>query len=286
MARGTDPGQVAYNGLRRNVLMLNRSSAGSFALAVVLPLAAALSSGCDIITADLKHSVTGDWRKTYALDAGGRVEVANTNGRIRVTASGGNQVEIVAEKKARGASEESAKAALEGIQIQETVSGSSVRVETKLPKMGGMLGGSGEVTYTVRVPAEAEVKFTTVNGGIEISQLNGRIEAETTNGGITGRDVGGPIRASTTNGGVDVELTRVDKGGVTLGCTNGGIKLRLPANAQATISARISNGGIDAGGLALENVESTRNSLEARLNGGGPQIELSGTNGGIRIASR
>jgi hypothetical protein len=32
--------------------------------------------------------------------------------------------------------------------------------------------------------------------------------------------------------------------------------------------------------------ESSKRRLEARLNGGGPQIELSGTNGGIRIASR
>jgi DUF4097 and DUF4098 domain-containing protein YvlB len=267
--------------------MLNRSRrAGALALAHVLPLVAALSSGCDIVTADLKHSVTADWRKTYELDPGGRVEVANTNGRIRVTGASGNRVEIVAEKKARGVSEESAKQTLERIEIRETVSGSSVRVETRMPRMNGPLSGSGEVSYTVRVPSDAEVKFTTVNGGIEITQVNGRIALETTNGGITGRDVGGPIEATTTNGGVDVELTRVAKGGVTLGCTNGGIKLRLPADAQATITASVANGGIDADGLQLEKVESTRRSLEARLNGGGPPIKIEGTNGGIRIAAR
>ena len=39
--------------------------------------------------------------------------------------------------------------------------------------------------------------------------------------------------------------------------------------------------------LPIEKVgESSSKRLEARLNGGGPQIELSGTNGGITIGSR
>ena len=46
------------------------------------------------------------------------------------------------------------------------------------------------------------------------------------------------------------------------------------------------NGGISADGLSIETTESSRRRLEGRLNGGGPQIRLEGTNGGIRIASR
>ena len=246
-------------------------------------LAVVSTAGCDIVTADLKHAATSEWRKTYQLDPGGRVEISNVNGRIQVTPSDGNQVEIVAEKKGRGPSEAAAKEAADAVEIKETISASSVRVETNSPRTGGMFGRSAEVTYTVRVPAGADVKFTTVNGGIALSRLTGRINAETTNGGITARDVGGPIEATTTNGGVDVELTRVAKGGVTLGCTNGGIKLRLPADAAATISARITNGGIDADGLQLDTSASTRRSLDARMNGGGPSIRIEGTNGGIKI---
>jgi len=258
---------------------------------VVLPMlllsAAVLSTtACDIVTADLKHGVTSEWRKTYTLEPGGRVEVSNVNGRIRVTRSDGNQVEVVAEKKGRGVSEEAARAAADRIEIKESVSSSSIRIETKTPRTNGMFSGSSEVSYAVRVPAGADVKFTTVNGGIEVSSLTGRINVETTNGGIIAREVGGPIEASTTNGGVDVELTRVASGGVTLGCTNGGIKLRLPADATATISASVTNGGIDSDGLQLEKTESTRRHLEARLNGGGPTIKIEGTNGGIRIGAR
>ena len=257
------------------------------ALPILLVSLTALQ-GCDVVTADLKQSETAEWRKTYELSAGGRVEINNINGKIQVEPSVGNAVEVVALKTAKGHTSEAAKAALERIEIREEVSASSISIATKLPRSGGgwfEMGGT-QVKYTVRVPAGAEVKFTTVNGGVDVSGLSGRVVAETTNGGVIARDISGTIDASTTNGGVDVELTRLGDGGAKLECTNGGIKLRLPADSKASISASITNGGIDASGLTLETTEKTRRRLEGRLNGGGAPIRIEGTNGGIRIAAR
>jgi hypothetical protein len=253
-----------------------------------LPVLLVSVSACDIVTAEFNSQETADWRKSYELQPGGRVEVSNVNGKIDVLPSGGSTVEVVAVKVAKAASPEAARQALELIEIRETVSPSSIKVETKLPRSSGLFHrGGGEVRYTVRVPASAEVSFTTVNGGIELAGLNGRVNVETTNGGIRAREIGGPIEASTTNGGVDVEVTQVAAPGVSLECTNGGITLRLPADAKATISASVTNGGIEAEGLAgLERTESTRRRLEARLNGGGPTVRIEGTNGGIRIGNR
>jgi hypothetical protein len=245
-------------------------------------------SACDIVTADLKAQETAEWKKSYSLQPGGRVEISNVNGKIDVEPSAGNTVEVVAVKAARGASQEAARLALERIEIIDSASPSAVRIETKFPRTSGLFnhGGGAEVRYTVKVPASVEARFTTVNGGIGLVGLNGRVTAETTNGGIHGREIGGPIEASTTNGGVDVELTQVSEPGVKLECTNGGIKLRLPSDAKATISASVTNGGIEADGLSLERGESSRRRLDARLNGGGPTIRIEGTNGGIRINGR
>jgi hypothetical protein len=255
--------------------------------AICLPVLAATLSACDIVTADFKSQETAEWRRSYDLQPGGRVEIGNVNGKIDVEPSGGSRVEVVAVKVAKAGSPEAARQALDRIEIVESASASSVKVETKLPRSNGFFNmGGAEVRYTVKVPASADVRFKTVNGGIELLGLTGRISAETTNGGIRARDVSGPIEASTTNGGIDVDLTRVMEPGVKLECTNGGITLRLPADAKATISASVTNGGIDAGSLALETTESTRRKLEARLNGGGPTITIGGTNGGIRLASR
>jgi hypothetical protein len=263
------------------------------AAAIVLPLALAgasvASTGCDLAMHHYSEKQTAEWRKTYELRPGGRIEIRNINGKIDVQPSGSNTVEIVAEKSANGASVEAAREALAGIDIQESASPNDIRIVTKMSRMGGGLfgGGNQSVHYTVKVPASVEATFSTVNGGVQISGLKGRVTAEATNGGIKAVDISGPIDASTTNGGVEVDLASVADSGIKLGCVNGGIELKLPSTAKANISARVSNGGINASGLQMETIgESSKRRLEARLNGGGPQIELSGTNGSIRIASR
>lgn len=260
------------------------------ALALCAPLLLAtlpVLAGCDIVSADFKSQESAEWRQSYELQAGGRVEIVNVNGSIDVQPSGGQSVEVIARKAAKGPSPDAARQALERIEIVEDASPSRVRIETRLPRRSGLMGGSnGQVRYIVKVPAGADVSFTTVNGAVEVAGLDGRVRLATTNGGIKAREIGGAIDASTTNGGVDVELTRVTEPGVNLSCTNGGIKLRLPSDAKASISASTTNGGIDTDGLSLDVARSSRRRLDGRLNGGGATISLEGTNGGIRIASR
>jgi DUF4097 and DUF4098 domain-containing protein YvlB len=258
------------------------------ALVIPLALAAFASAACDIVTADLRSEETSQWHKSYTLDPNGRVEIGNVNGKITVEPGSGNTVDVVAVKKARGATPEAAKANLERATIVEEASSSLVKIETKVTKSEGIGFNTGNVNveYRVKVPAGAEVKFTTVNGGIDLYGLQGRVTAETTNGGVTARDISGALDASTTNGGLDIDLTKVAEGGVKLECTNGGIELRLPRDAKASITASISNGGIDASGLQLETSENSRRRLEAKLNGGGPRLHLEGVNGGIKLSGR
>ena len=251
-------------------LMMSRRVRRALLALPLFVVATAATTACDIAMADLKQKETAEWRKTYDVKAGGRLEISNVNGRIEVEPAAGESIEVVAEKSVRAASAEAAKDALSRIEIHETVSADDVRIETKLQKRTGILGGlSQEVHYRVKVPPALEVRVTTVNGGIEVNGLKGRVTAETTNGGI------------------EVDLARVAESGAKLGCTNGGITLTLPSDAKASISARITNGGINTSGVTIETTgENSRRHLEGRMNGGGPRIDIEGTNGGIRIASR
>jgi DUF4097 and DUF4098 domain-containing protein YvlB len=113
------------------------------------------------------------------------------------------------------------------------------------------------------------------------------VTAETTNGGVKTHDVSGQLDASTTNGGLDIDLAKMPEGGVKLECTNGGISVRLPRDAKVTIAASITNGGIKTTDLPLETSgESDRRRLDAKMNGGGPRLQVDGTNGGITLTSR
>jgi len=259
------------------------------ALGTILPVLLVASAGCDIAMAEHKARETAEWKKSYELQPGGTFEIGNVNGKIQILPGQGNTVEVVATKIGQAMTAEAAKEALGRIEIAEEVSPGVVKIQTKIARgSGGGLFGSGgvQVEYMVRVPAGADVKASTVNGGLEITGLSGKVNAEATNGGIRLRDLTGAVEASTTNGGVDADLAKLSDAGVKLECTNGGIRLRLPADSRASISARQTNGGIETSGLNLDSNESSKRRLDARLNGGGARIELEGTNGGIVISSR
>jgi DUF4097 and DUF4098 domain-containing protein YvlB len=256
---------------------------------LILPVALALSAGCDIAMADFTEKETSEWRKSYELSPGGRVEIGNVNGRIRVQTGEGNTVEVVAVKTAKASNVDAAKQALGRIEIRESASPDGIKVETHFDRSGSSMFGHNNwrVEYTVRVPVSANVKLSTVNGGVEVTGVSGRVLAEATNGGVIARGISGTIEASTTNGGVDVELARVDQGGAKLECTNGGIVLALPNDSSATLSARVTNGGIDTGGLSImARGENSRRRLDGDLNGGGPRISMECTNGGIELRKR
>src|SRR6476620_9786710 len=104
----------------------------TLAAALVLPLALAgasvASTGCDLAMHHSSEKQTAEWRKTYDLQPGGRIEIRNINGKIDVEPSAGNSVEVVAEKSASGMSVEAAKEALGGIDIQDTSSPKDIRI--------------------------------------------------------------------------------------------------------------------------------------------------------------
>jgi DUF4097 and DUF4098 domain-containing protein YvlB len=253
-------------------------------------LAAVTLAACDVVVGGLGNldklggRASETWTRTYPLEAGGRIHVINTNGKVEVEAYDGSSVEVKAEKLARAMTEEAAKEILKQVEIKDEASATQIRLETKHPRR--FSGGRIEVKYHIRVPLTAKVNLETTNGGIEVVGVRGEVQAETVNGGVVGRKLGSAIKASSVNGGLVIDVATV-AAGITLETTNGGIRLTLPEKAKADISARVTNGGISVSELELDQVgEKTRRRLEGRLNGGGPKIDLETTNGGIRISAR
>ena len=225
------------------------------------------------------------WTRTYTLPEGGRLEILNTNGRLSAEATDGQTVEVSAERIARAASDEGARDLLNRIEMREEVGEGRVRVETRAPSTRGI--GGHEVQYVIRVPAGVHVDLRTVNGGVRLTGLTGEVRATTTNGGVVGKGLRSQIvEGRVTNGGVEMELLAPlgQDGRVELGSTNGGVRLSVPGDSRATFSARAVNGGVNVENLALTITgEQTRRRVEGTLNDGGARVELSTTNGGVRV---
>lgn len=263
-----------------------------FCRVAAVALVALALTGCDVMVNTMhggKGRATDVWTRSYTLGApNGEIEVVNVNGKIDVETADTLKVEVRAERTVRASTDDAGKKLLDEMQIREEVTSDRIRLES--PTQRSMGRTSLEIRYRLTVPKTARVRVETVNGGIEVTGLDGALRAETTNGGVIGRGLGNNVHASATNGGIDVHMSKLGEEGITLETTNGGVSLRLPESAKATVSARCVNGGISVSDLPMERTgerertgEQSKRRLEAKLNGGGPPVRLETVNGGIKI---
>lgn len=252
----------------------------------LLALVMLTGAACDVVFQGMNAQATDQWTRTYKLEPGGQIEVASPNGAIDVTPSAdATTVEVVAERKARAASEQAAKEELKAIEITEQVTPTQVRLDVPRSAGGVHIGrASREVSFKLKVPKTASVRINTRNGEVHVVGVSGVVKADSTNGNIIGENLGGAVQASTTNGNIRMQVTAIQPDGLRLDTTNGEIDLRMPANSKASIGARWLNGDFETSGLQLQG-EKDRRRYEGKLNGGGPRVELNTTNGRIKISS-
>ena len=250
-------------------------------------------AGCDVSVRDGSVSVnalggraTDEWTRQYPLTPGGRVEVVNSNGRIDVVAGQEGVVEVRASRTVRALTDDVARDRLQGLIIDERVTDSLIRIETRVgkPSVGPM---SQEVSYRVRVPRGSQVDLLATNGAVSVSGVGGAVRASTTNGSVTGDALSGRVDAASVNGSVQVDLEAVGAAGIRLQSVNGSVRLRVPDSSRANLSARCVNGRIAVTGLPVPGPGGRGvREFDAQLNGGGPTVELHTTNGGIRIEGK
>ncbi len=253
-----------------------------------LPIVAALAfPACDVKIENGKASfgvfsaeATDEWTHHYVLAAGGRVEIVNVNGPVTLSAGKPGGVDVHTRIVAKSLTDASAREILAAGKVQENVEASHIHIETVVPRG---VHGSYEVSYEVNVPADAQVDISTTNGPLKADGLAGKLKTVGVNSRVNLENMSGDIESVVANGSLDVKLARVTAP-VRLEMTNGRLTLELPSSSRATLSARIVNGAINVSGLEVDQPTGRRiRSLEASLNGGGPEVSLRTTNGRITI---
>jgi DUF4097 and DUF4098 domain-containing protein YvlB len=135
---------------------------------------------------------------------------------------------------------------------------------------------------------EGAVTAHSSNGHIRIDSLRGSLDAETSNSSITAvlLHVDRELRAQTNNGAIDLTMPLGFTVGVHARTSNSSITIRLPEPANSRISARTSNSSVTSDFDTSVHGEISRNSLEGTIGSGGPLLDLSSSNGAIRIVKR
>lgn len=156
------------------------------------------------------------------------------------------------------------------------------------------------------------VRALDLRGGLDVQTTNGPVAVQNHNGSVTVRTTNGPIRAegvrgafegSTSNGPITAEIVKPDparaikletsNGGIELrlqaptdvraSTSNGGITLHLPENAGARLMASTSNSSIRSDFEVQSRGPASKHHLEGTIGAGGPLLDLSTTNGTIRL---
>ncbi len=260
-----------------------------FFLALAVLFAAATGAACDIrvndkgVSLDVNEGGRAEdtWTRSYTIAQGGRFELESAFSVINVVPATGNAVEVLATRTVRGRSDEAAREQLKKIEMKEEVAPDRVRLQPALGEGGGFR--ALRLESQVKVPAGLNVVITSEFGNVQLDKVQGRFDISATNGRISGTASGG-LQAQTVNGQVVMQLTDVTDD-VRITTVNGSVTLGLPTNLNATVEATTINGGVMVNDtLPLVASTKDRQRLSGTLGTGtGPRIELSTTNGGVRL---
>lgn len=230
--------------------------------------------------------VSGSEVREMTVSGGSLTVDGKRNGGISVKGENRSDILIRACVQTWGNTEEEAKALAKNIRIETS---GTVRAE------GASEDSNWSVSYKISVPLNTDLKLTTLNGGISISDVEGTMEFDAKNGGIHLSNLAGNVKGRTTNGGLHIQLAgNTWKGnGLDVETTNGGVHLSMSETYAARFETRTVNGGFksDIAALAVEKEKDENGyrkqgvNISKDINGGGALVRIVTTNGGVKIGS-
>jgi hypothetical protein len=189
-----------------------------------------------------------------------------------------NEIQIVVRVSAWAQDDDAARDIVRNIDIQTDggrISSDGPRTERR---------ASWSASFRLMVPRSSNMDLETVNGGVSIEGVTGRLEFNTANGAINLDDVHGDVRGRTLNGGLKIRLTGSEwQGqGLDVTTTNGGIDLMVPSGYNARLEAGTVNGGMSIDFPITVQGRIGRD-ISTDLGNGGKLIRVRSTNGGVDI---
>jgi hypothetical protein len=226
------------------------------------------------------------FEKKYDLAGIRKVRVQNVNGVIQVE-SGGDQLQVVAVKKVKSASDADV---LKETEIRVTKSGSTIEVETVLPRRGRFFQwsffgrtGSADVAYQITLPASLALEAETVNGRLTAANRSGDLVLSTVNGSVRVDGHDGPLKVNTVNGSVEVSFSGPMRQ-ASLETVNGSVTVTCARESSIRCTLQTTNGRIQSQ-FPEVTVEGKWGPKEARgaINGGRESLAVETVNGDVRL---
>ncbi|MEO8596355.1 MAG: DUF4097 family beta strand repeat-containing protein [Candidatus Solibacter sp.] len=149
----------------------------------------------------------------------------------------------------------------------------------------GPLNGETSNSSVDLSEVEGNVDVRSSNGHIRAAGIHGSLDATTSNSTIRAAldAVSGPVRVQSSNGSIDLTMPAGAQTALRAHTSNSSITLHLPGEVNARLSAVTSNASVTTDFEMRLRGDIGKHSIEGTLGSGGPLIDLSTSNGSIRI---
>lgn len=232
-----------------------------------------LASALSLSAEKLQETFTQD----HPIDPQGSISLDNVNGSVRIDVWDEESVRIEGVKRARTQEH------LDNLEVKIDSSRDRLTIKTNLIDKG-LRKNPGSIDYVLTVPRNCKLDgIRTVNGPIEITGVQGEVDASSVNGQVTATGLRNEADLSTVNGSVRASF---EEGAhpVSLKSVNGSVTLRLPESCHASVEAKSVNGAIHCDfPVTIGEGRIRKNSLKGTIGEGGPEVHLKTVNGAIHI---
>jgi hypothetical protein len=249
-----------------------------------------VAAGAAAATARPATTQDADFRWRGRLDQGQTIEIRGVLGDLHVERATGNEVEVVAVKRARRSDPEDV--TIEVVPHDDGVTICAVYPSRRRDRPNDCRPGGGRssthdndvnVRWTVRVPAGVRLDGHTVNGDVDARDLASDVTVSTVNGSVE-VSTSGTAEGSTVNGSVRASMGRADwTGTMRFKTVNGGITVEIPGDLDAEVEAATVNGGIETDFPITVRGRFTSKRMNGTIGRGGRTLELETVNGSIRL---
>jgi len=248
-------------------------------------------------------------QKSFTLPAAGHksLEIDNVWGSIEVVADTTDKVELTVARTNQAESKEKLERAKKEVTLDVTQEEGALKLYVNGPfrcqcddcrHSRDDEGYRVKMDFKVHVPRDIDIKVKTVNEGrVKVSNVNGSFVVRNINGDIEMDNMAGSGTARTVNGPVIVSFRQNPRENSEFKTVNGNVELRFAHDLSADFRFKTFNGGIYSDfpvtALPVHAIQAEHKGGKvvyradrftgARVNAGGPEIQVENLNGDIRI---
>jgi hypothetical protein len=239
--------------------------------------------------------------RTIALDRDGQVSIETYKGSVHVNAWDRAEAEITARIVADEACGDSKYQAevVKDTEVRISGEGRSLSLRSDYDRLEGFhtwsfwpFGSCSArpfVHYTISMPATARLELKDYKSDISIAGLGSEIRLSTYKGEVRLTGLGGALRLDTYKGDVKAAFAKMS-GDSSFETHKGEIEITMPKDARFALSADVGRHGRLHSDFPVTTTLARRSRsrderVEGAVNGGGPSLRLSTSNGSFRLRS-